>query len=422
MINRRFAIAVNVALATFAFTACSTGTQTGTANPSLPDRQSTLQTRSRTPTAIDSNLILAPGFVATAIANVPGARELSVAPNGDLLVGTKSASVVLVADADSANPPGAPQTLVTLPEGPAAGIGISASWSHSLYVGTEHAVWKMAYTPGDRTAVNPHQIAALRTGAVAPGSDGDVHHTTSLRVEGYKIYVAVGSSCNACTEVDPGRAVILSMGLNGESAQVYAKGVRNAMALAVNPRTWFLWAGGAGQDNLPTGHAYEYFDSITQHPAGSSWGWPACEEKNVAYTPGADCSKTIVPHIEMPAYSTIMSAVFYPLAPTGAYAFPAGYRGGLFLTSHGSWHADAAGVPFDAPQVVFVPMDASGWNPQIAVDWNNPKAQYRPFFSGFAVSGTPNFRGRPTGIATGPQGSLFVGDDSTGTIYRIRPQ
>ena len=29
--------------------------------------------------------------------------------------------------------------------------------------------------------------------------------------------------------------------------------------------------------------------------------------------------------------------------------------------------------------------------------------------------------GRPTGVAVGPQGDLFVADDQTGNIYRIRP-
>jgi glucose/arabinose dehydrogenase len=211
------------------------------------------------------------------------------------------------------------------------------------------------------------------------------------------------------------------MGLNGENFRVYATHVRNAMALAFNPHTYFLWAGGAGQDDLTTGHPYEYFDAINEHPAGSSWGWPACEENRVAYTRGADCSAVILPHIELPPYSTIVGATFYPLHPTGPYAFPEASRGGLFLAAHGSWHTTSSGAARVGPQVDFVPMSASGWDAATPIDWSNPSAQFTPFFSGFQIPGTARFRGRPTGVSFGPGGSLFIADDQTGNIYRIRP-
>ena len=195
-------------------------------------------------TPVDPNLIVAPGFTATVIANVTQARELAVASNGDLIVGTKGASVAIVTTADSDTAPGTAQTLVTLPETPAAGVAIGPNGT--LYGGTQTAVWKLRYVIGTTTATDPVRSAAVRTGSVAPNSDGDLHHTTSVAVEWTTVFAAVGSSCNACTEVDPTRAAIVSMGLNGENFRVYATHVRNAMALAFNPHTYFLWAGGAG--------------------------------------------------------------------------------------------------------------------------------------------------------------------------------
>ncbi|MCA6453268.1 MAG: sorbosone dehydrogenase, partial [Chitinophagaceae bacterium] len=45
------------------------------------------------------------------------------------------------------------------------------------------------------------------------------------------------------------------------------------------------------------------------------------------------------------------------------------------------------------------------------------------FANGFAgvevVTGTRGAQHRPTGLAQGPDGSLYVSDDSKGTIYRI---
>jgi glucose/arabinose dehydrogenase len=40
--------------------------------------------------------------------------------------------------------------------------------------------------------------------------------------------------------------------------------------------------------------------------------------------------------------------------------------------------------------------------------------------SGYGTQSSTSYIGRPTGIAVGINGSLFVADDSTGNIYRIR--
>ena len=59
--------------------------------------------------------------------------------------------------------------------------------------------------------------------------------------------------------------------------------------------------------------------------------------------------------------------------------------------------------------------------PATPVDWSNPNAQWSDF-----VGGCQNADGsracRPTGVAIGTDGSLFVSEDQDGAIYRIRPQ
>jgi glucose/arabinose dehydrogenase len=116
----------------------------------------------------------------------------------------------------------------------------------------------------------------------------------------------------------------------------------------------------------------------------------------------------------MPAYETPIGAAFYPENPSGAHAFPKAYRGGAFVTLHGSWHSPP--VP---PRVIFIPMH--GDDPATPVDWNDPTKQWKEFAGGF--QSTDGARSaRPTGIAISPDGSLFVSEDQTGAIYRIRPQ
>jgi glucose/arabinose dehydrogenase len=59
--------------------------------------------------------------------------------------------------------------------------------------------------------------------------------------------------------------------------------------------------------------------------------------------------------------------------------------------------------------------------PRTPVDWSNPDAQWHEFVGGFQQPDGSRI-GRPTGVAVGIDGSLFVADDGSGTIYRIRPK
>jgi glucose/arabinose dehydrogenase len=192
-----------------------------------------------------------------------------------------------------------------------------------------------------------------------------------------------------------------------------ARHIRNAIALGTNPATGTLWAGSAGQDELPAGHPYEIFDAVTLQAGTPDYGWPHCYE-NRRSADGRSCSGVALPRVVFPAYATPIGVAFYPLQPAGAHAFPAAYRGGAFVTLHGSWHQ-----PPVAPRVVFVPMN--GDTPRTPVDWNDPSKQWREFIGGFQRDdGTRT--ARPTGVAVGTDGTLFLSTDEPGTIYRIRPQ
>lgn len=366
-----------------------------------------------------SYLTVPAGFRVEIAARVPGARELAVLPDGDLIVGTHDADVYIVPDAEAATP-AQPSVYATAPEGAAAGVAYSQRTSE-IYIATEHAVFATRYAPGRRQATELRKIASVRSGPVAPHSDGDVHSTTSVAVSerSNTLYVAVGSSCNACVETDATRASIFSMKLPDGPLVKRATRIRNAIALAVDPAGDALWAGDAGQDDLPFGHPYEFLDDVSLHQGVADYGWPQCEENRRAYVAGADCAKTVAPLVELPAYSTIIGAVFYPEQSRGRYAFPSAYRGTLFAAAHGSWHRAENGGYAAMPQVVSVAMRDG--HPVTAVDWQNPSAQWRTFVGGFQGSSELRRNGRPTGLAIGMEGSLFVADDSNGVIYRVRP-
>jgi glucose/arabinose dehydrogenase len=343
------------------------------------------------------------GFAAERIADVPSARELSVAANGDLFVGTGGSAIYVVPDAEGTA--GEPRLFASIEnDRPMAGVLVTAD---AIYAGGQFGVYKIDYHSGDRTARSaPRKIASVRP------ERGGGHATTTVALSKGTLYASVGSSCNACTETDPTRATIQAMTRDGGGMHARAVDIRNAIALAVDPENGALWAGVAGRDELEHGHPYEIFDEVTAHAGTPDYGWLKCYDDRRPIG-GASCAGVVVPKVVFPAYDTPIGAAFYPLDQKGAHAFPAGYRGGAFVTLHGSWH-----IPHVPPRVAFVAFKDG--EPAKPVDWSNPGAQWTEFGGG--CERALGMRAcRPTGVAVGTDGSLFVSDDSTGAIYRVRP-
>jgi len=367
-----------------------------------------------------AGLAVASGLHIQRLATVSSARELVSLPNGDLLIGTTGSTVALLPFAENATGALSAHTFATVADGPDSGVAFSSSLC-TIFVGTQHGVYAIPYSYGDQTArSSPALIASIRTGSPPTGSDGDVHTTTSVTYSEVTnlLDVAVGSSCNACVETDATRASIFQMTATGGATTKRATRIRNGIALTSNPSSGHVWVGDAGQDTLPSTHPFEFVDDVTTHGGVADYGWPDCEENHIAYTSGAQCAATVAPILEFPAYSTIVGAAFYPAQTGLTYAFPAQYRGGLFVTRHGSWHTP--GGCNVIPEVDFVPMN--GDVPASAVDWSDPSKQWQPFVTGFQPGCSSSTRiGRPTGVTVSATGTLFIADDQAGVIYRIRP-
>lgn len=355
--------------------------------------------------AQDASPHAADGLTVTVIAHIPHARELAATPNGDLIVGTESSDVMIVPHADG--DAGQPHRFVHVDDSPAAGVTLDGK---TLYIGSQFGVWRLPYTTGEQTAsAAPVRIAKVRTS----GQSRD-HVTTSVTVAKDKLYASVGSSCDACDpELDATRATVQEMNLDGSDMHPKAERIRNAVALTTNPNTGNVWAIPNGQDALAHGHPYEIGDAITLHDGVPDYGWPHCYEDRKPVEASAKCDDVTVPRIAMPAYNAPIGALIAPAKLTGKYALPARYAGGLFVALHGSWHSPP--VP---PRVVFIPLN--GDTPKTAVNWNDPNTQWQSVLDGFQHADGSR-TGRPTGLALGPDGSLFVADDASGVIYRVRP-
>ena len=91
-----------------------------------------------------------------------------------------------------------------------------------------------------------------------------------------------------------------------------------------------------------------------------------------------------------------------------ATQFPQRYRGGAFIAFHGSWNR--APGPQGGYNIVFQPM-AGG----------KATGPYIVFADGFAGAFKDPSRAafRPSGLAVGPDGALFISDDVHGRIWRV---
>ena len=92
--------------------------------------------------------------------------------------------------------------------------------------------------------------------------------------------------------------------------------------------------------------------------------------------------------------------------------FPAKYKNGAFIAFHGSWNR--APEPQAGFNVVFQPLKRRQGGGRVRGVRRRLRAERR-HGTRDAASGTH----RPTGLAQGTDGSLYVADDAGGRIYKI---
>ena len=187
---------------------------------------------------------------------------------------------------------------------------------------------------------------------------------------------------------------------------MFASGLRNPVALAVDPDSGDLWTTVNERDllgnNLPP-------DYVTRVRRSGFYGWPwfYAGSNEDPTLPGRHPElkyQSIVPDVLLQPHSAPIQLTFYDGAQ-----FPAAYRDDIFVASHGSWNRSIR----TGYEVIRIPR-ANG----------RATGRYEDFVTGFVSDETPDGspRGRPAGVAVAADGSLLVSDDLTGTIWRVRAQ
>lgn len=315
-----------------------------------------------------------------------GARSLALGPGGAVFATLSSGgTIVRLVDA---NGDGVADSVRSVLGGLDYPFGL-AFRGDAMYFSEQTTVKRL--DPGATTAVT--LVSGLPSGG---------HNTRTIAFGPDKLlYVAVGSSCNVCSEAPP-RAAVTRYNLDGTNPHTFATGLRNSVGLAFHPTTGELWANNNDRDDIgPTQAQTDDLppERINILKDGKWYGWPQCylPGKPNPEHPSASCSGVESPAITFQAHSAPLGLAFY----TGAM-FPAAYHGDAFMAYHGSWNRS---VPTGAKVV------------RVRVENGRPTA-VEDFVTGWQRSDGSRW-GRPVGLLVMPDGALLMSDDAGGRIWRV---
>ena len=391
------------------------------------------------------------GFSATVFHPGLGAtRHLAVRDNGDVYVarsfrverrmfGQKAAWGALIALRDE---DGDGVADIVEPFGPTDITSEARIHNGHLYFSSDQVVYRMKL---DDNLV-PKTVAEPLAGGFPMNNS---HGTKTLAFDGAgNMYVNSGTPSNAC---ESKRMALHAPGLNpcpqrkrsagiwkfsdGKQNQDqvrdgkrYVTGTRNIFAMAWNPWADKLYFVMHGRDSIgmlnPDYYSKQDNSEIPAEEfhlaeAGDDFGWPYTyydpRTNRRMQDPGyggdgkteadGDYKK---PLIAFPAHWAPNDLLFH-----SGHNLPAKYAQGAFIVFHGSWNR----IPFEQGgfKVVFVPMQVG----RVTGDWE-------VFADGFTGSGPVKNPGqsayRPTGLAEGPDGSIYISEDMLGRIWKVSPE
>jgi glucose/arabinose dehydrogenase len=397
-------------------------------------------------TAAATGITLPAGFTATIFAdNLDRPRHIAVRDNGDVYVALRSGRQQIVPE-DSEG--GVAALRDTDRDGRAdlverfgrgdVDTGLAIHDGH-IYFSSALAVYALSLTD----ALAPSGEPELVVGGFEDSGGGHTAKPMTFDSDGH-MYVQAGSPSNSCQTQDrtPGSPGLnpcpqlehfggvwrfIASGRNqdhlGDGIQ-YSTGHRNVVALEWNPLANQLFLTMHGRDQLDTLWP-EYFTAQqrSELPAeefhavsqNDNLGWPYTYydqirgERMVSPEYGGD-GKTPAepgrykdPLIGFPGHWAPNDMIFY----TGTQ-FPERYRGGAFIAFHGSWNREVQ----DGYSVVFVPMNGA----QVAGEW---EIFADDFESPQPITSPADAEHRPSGLAQGPDGSLYISDDVGGRIWKV---
>jgi glucose/arabinose dehydrogenase len=392
----------------------------------------------------NGGLTLPAGFCALVVHDSVGdGRHLVVLPNGDIYVrrrqrpqGPTGDGIVALRDTDG---DGRADVMEVFDDTRGTGMAVHGGY---LYASTDTSVHRYRLPEdGSLVPTGPREV-------IVHGLPQQTTHTAkSLVIDGAGgMWVNVGAPSNACAGAldrqrgargqDPCPELQWQAGVwhfdadrpgqHQRDGERWASGLRNMVAIAHNPADNRLWGVQHNRDQLEVVDPDNFTaEDNAERPAeellvlerGTTFSWPFCfydlAADRLVLSPeyggtGEEvgrCADFPQPVTGFPAHWAPNDMLFY----TGDQ-LPQRYRNGVFVVFHGSWNRFP--LPMGGYNVIFQPLDGT-----------QAAGEFEVFAEGFAgdepIFSVGEAELRPTGIAQGPDGSLYVSDSLRGTIWRI---
>ena len=351
------------------------------------------------------------GFKVTLYATgLDNPRLLRTAPNGDLFLAESETGKIKVFR--GVGPDGKAKQVSVFATGLHQPFGIAfyplgpnPSW---VYIGNTDGIVRFPYANGDLTARGAAQELAELPGGGRLRGGGHWTRDLVFSADGSKLFASVGSRSNVDdTDTHPEefhRADVLEFTPGGRFIKVYASGLRNCVGEAINPTTGELWCSTNERDGLGNNLVPDY---VTHVEEDGFYGWPwyyfngpsggLQDPRHPGKHPELQ-AKVLTPDILVNPHFASLEMMFYE-----GSEFPAEFKGDGFAAEHGSWNrAQRSGY-----EVIRLPMKNG-----------HATGEYEDFLTGFVLpDGT--VWGRPVGVAEAKDGSLFVSDDGSRSIWLV---
>lgn len=341
-------------------------------------------------------IALPPGFeINVFAADLTNPRMLAVAEDGTVYVTERSAGdVVMLRDDDGDGQADQREVVANRPD--MHGIAIDGN---TMYLVTVNDIYRTTIQEDGRLAPLEHLVDDLPEGGQHP-------NRTIVVGPDEKLYVSVGSTCNACGETNPENATILRVEPDGSYRTIFASGLRNTIGFGFEPQTGELWGMDHGIDWLGDNEQHEELNHIVW---GHRYGWPYVYDDsklNPQDEPPGDISivewaaQSVEPVGFYTPHAAPMQMIFY----TGEQ-FPGEFQGDAFVAFRGSWNRK----PPSGYEVVRIRFE------------NGKPVAFEAFAQGFLSREGKQWihKGRLAGVAQAGDGALLVTDDTNGIIYRI---
>ncbi len=264
-----------------------------------------------------------------------------------------------------------------------------------IYLAETDKLTRRKFTKGETETSGEPETLATFPGYGLSYKYGGWHLTRTIAFSpNGKLYVSVGSSCNACKEKEAVRASVLEMNADGSGQRTFARGLRNAVDLKWIGK--FLFATNQGADHLGLDKPDETFYALKD---GADYGWASCYQSNgkvfadSKYLRKEGCENVPASYAYFPAHSSALGFDYFDEATDDETI-----KNSFLVALHGSTDTTI------------------GHGYKIVIMRKGEKLQ--DFVSGFLQGKT--VVGRPCGIMKLDANSFLFTDDFSGIIYYVR--